>query len=237
MMSLRPAVRSIENEMMQEMLCALTPEQQAEADLLDGIVRVGWGRPDAVFRRVFTARFLPGATEEQMARFDEMMRVSATADAAERLRAVWAEIDIRPHLAEVRVPTLVAHAREDMVVPFEEGRILAAGIPGARLLSLPSRNHLPLGDEPAWPVFVRELHAFLGTTAPSPVVAADTLSPREREVLRLVTSGLSNEDIAERLYLSARTVERHLSNSYAKLGLTGRGARAAAAAYVSRADG
>src|SRR5689334_2099356 len=75
----------------------LTPEQQAEADVLDGIVRVGWGRSDAVFRRVFTARFLPGAAEEQMARFDEMMRVSATADAAQRLRAVWAEIDIRPH--------------------------------------------------------------------------------------------------------------------------------------------
>jgi pimeloyl-ACP methyl ester carboxylesterase/DNA-binding CsgD family transcriptional regulator len=215
----------------------LTPEQQAELDVLDGIVRVGWGRPDAVFRRVFTARFLPGATEEQMARFDEMMRVSTTADVAGRLRAVWGEIDIRPHLPHVAVPALVAHARDEVVIPFEEGRILAAGIPGARLLSLDSRNHLPLADEPAWPVFLRELQTFLGT-APSPAVAvADELSPREREVLRLVTSGMSNDEIAARLYLSARTVERHLSNSYAKLGLTGRGARAAAAAYVSRTSG
>ena len=218
-------------------LRCLTPEQRAEADVLDGIVRVGWGRPDPVFRRVFTARFLPGASEEAMARFDEMMRVSATAELADRLRAVWGGIDIRPQLAQVAVPTLVAHARDEVVIPFEEGRILAAGIPGARLLSLDSRNHLPLADEPAWPVFVRELHAFLGTAAPPPVRVADELSPREREVLRLVTRGLSNEEIAERLYLSARTVERHLSNSYTKLGLSGRGARAAAAAYVSRTSG
>lgn len=215
----------------------LAPEQQAEMDVLDGIVRVGWGRPDPVFRRVFTARFIPGASEEQMARFDEMMRVSTSARTAMRLRAAWGGIDIRELLPQVGVPTLVVHARDEVMVPFEEGRILAAGIPDARLLSLDSRNHLPLADEPAWPVFVRELHTFLGTAPAPPVVVTEALSPREREVLRLVTSGLSNEEIAARLFLSARTVERHLSNSYAKLGVTGKGARAAAAAYVSRAGG
>lgn len=215
----------------------LTAEQRAEADVLDGIVRVGWGREDPVFRRVFTARFMPGAPAEQMARFDEMMRVSAEPEMARRLRAVWAEIDIRDRLADVAVPTLVAHARNDCVVPFEEGRLLAAGIPHARLLPLDSRNHLPLADEPAWPVFVRELNSFLGTPAAPPAAPTEALSAREREVLRLVSAGLGNEEIAARLFLSARTVERHLSNSYAKLGLAGKGARAAAAAYVSRVDG
>ena len=215
----------------------LSAEHQAEVDLLDGIVRVGWGRPDPVFRRVFTARFMPDATPEQMARFDEMMRVSASSQMAGRLREVWGHIDIRERLGQVAVPTLVAHARDEVVVPFEEGRILAAGIPGARLLPLSSRNHLPLANEPAWPVFLRELRAFLGSAPAPPSAAHEALSPREREVLLLVTSGLSNEEIAARLYLSARTVERHLSNSYAKLGLTGKGARAAAAAYVSRTEG
>ena len=58
------------------------------------------------------------------------------------------------------------------------------------------------------------------------------LSGREREILQLLASGLSNDDIAQRLYLSIRTVERHVSNIYAKLGAEGRHARAVATAYA-----
>ena len=60
------------------------------------------------------------------------------------------------------------------------------------------------------------------------------MSTRELEVLALVADGLSNEEIAARLYLSVRTVERHLSNVYAKLRVSGKAARAAAAARFSR---
>jgi ATP/maltotriose-dependent transcriptional regulator MalT len=58
------------------------------------------------------------------------------------------------------------------------------------------------------------------------------LSAREREILRMMAAGLSNEDIAARLVLSIRTVERHVSNIYAKLGAAGRNARAVATAYA-----
>ena len=64
-----------------------------------------------------------------------------------------------------------------------------------------------------------------------------TLSNRERDVLELVAEGLNNEEIAARLYISARTVERHLANIYAKLGVSGKAARAAAAARFARANG
>jgi ATP/maltotriose-dependent transcriptional regulator MalT len=58
------------------------------------------------------------------------------------------------------------------------------------------------------------------------------LSGREREILRLLATGHSNEDIARRLFVSIRTVERHVSNIYAKLGAEGRHARAVATAYA-----
>jgi DNA-binding CsgD family transcriptional regulator len=96
------------------------------------------------------------------------------------------------------------------------------------------RNHILLADEPAWPEFLAELHAFLGRAEPSVAEALPELSPRELEVLGLVSAGLDNEGIAARLYLSVRTVERHLSNIYAKLGVSGKAARAAAAARFSR---
>jgi RNA polymerase sigma factor (sigma-70 family) len=78
--------------------------------------------------------------------------------------------------------------------------------------------------------------AFLGADERARPRAADLsdLSAREREVLELVAAGMSNEQIAERLFLSTRTVERHLANVYAKLRLSGKSARAAAAAHFPR---
>jgi DNA-binding NarL/FixJ family response regulator len=116
------------------------------------------------------------------------------------------------------------------VVPVEEGRLLAALIPDSRLVLLDSANHILLGDEPAWDELVSTLGAFLGSPeGPAPATIAGDLSPREREVLELVAAGFSNDAIADRLVLSVRTVERHLSNAYAKLGVSGKAARAAAA--------
>jgi DNA-binding NarL/FixJ family response regulator len=78
----------------------------------------------------------------------------------------------------------------------------------------------------------------IATTAPAGGVAppepVEDLSAREREVMNLVAAGLSNKEIAEQLFLSVRTVERHLSNVYVKLRVSGKAARAAAAVRFSR---
>ena len=60
----------------------------------------------------------------------------------------------------------------------------------------------------------------------------DRLSRRETEILHLIGEGKDNNEIADELFLSIRTVERHISNIYQKLGVTGKAARKAATAYA-----
>lgn len=71
------------------------------------------------------------------------------------------EINVRPLLPSLSVPTLVFHSDRDRVAPPHEGRILAAEIPGARFVPLPSANHILLAGEPAWKIFREELTSFL----------------------------------------------------------------------------
>jgi pimeloyl-ACP methyl ester carboxylesterase/DNA-binding CsgD family transcriptional regulator len=208
--------------------------QREQAEVLISLVRVGWAQANPVFRRVFTNLFIPEATPEQMEWFDELQRVTTSAENAVKLRRARQNVDVAALAAQVSVPTLVMHARDDALVPFEHGRLLATTIPGARLVTLEGRNHILLADEPVWQIFLSEFHTFLGTPEPVTVGALSDLSAREREVMELVAGGLSNEEIAERLFLSVRTVERHLSNVYAKLRVSGKAARAAAAARFSQ---
>jgi DNA-binding NarL/FixJ family response regulator len=76
----------------------------------------------------------------------------------------------------------------------------------------------------------REVLADLGGAQADEAVPFAGLTRREAEVLRLVARGSANQDIAADLVISVRTVERHISNIYLKLGLEGPAARASAAA-------
>ncbi|GHD01962.1 alpha/beta fold hydrolase [Zhihengliuella salsuginis] len=206
-----------------------SPRARAEADLMVDLIRTGWGKANPAFRRIFTTLFVPDASIEQMTWFDEMQRISASPDTAALMRNARQRIDVLPLLPRVKAPTLVMHARDDAVAPFEQGRVLAAGIDGARLVPLDGRNHILLADEPAWPAFTRELDGFLGGGA-SAGSATGSLTARQTDVLRLLAGGRSNAEIAAALHLSEHTVHRHVANIYRTLGL---GSRAAAAAYAA----
>jgi pimeloyl-ACP methyl ester carboxylesterase/DNA-binding CsgD family transcriptional regulator len=211
-----------------------SPSGAEQARLMISLIRMGWAQDEPAFRRLFTTLFIPDATPEQMQWFDDLQRVTAEPESAVRIWEARGRDDVSNEAAQVTTPTLVLHARDDALVPFPEGRLLATWIPGARFVPLEGRNHILLADEPAWAQFRSELRAFLG---PTETVARDELrelSNRELDVLALVAEGLSNEEIAARLYLSVRTVERHLSNIYAKLHVSGKAARAAAAARFTR---
>jgi DNA-binding CsgD family transcriptional regulator len=165
-----------------------------------------------------------------------MQQVSADAETASGIRQASYHTDVTAAAAELAVPTLVLHVREDAVAPFEEGRRLAGLIPGAELVPIEGRNHILGPEDPAWSVFVAELRRFLATAATPRERVLERLSRRERDVLERVAAGEDNEHIAAGLTLSVRTVERHLSNIYLKLGVTGKAARAAAAARFLRGD-
>ena len=221
-------------------LADATPEEIELDATFDSLIRVGWERPTPEFRRVFTSLMIPDATEEQMRWLDELQRMAVTADTAVVARAQRRNADVRHLLPRLDVPTLVLQCRDEKMNSFAQARHLASHIEGARLVALESKNHILLADEPAWPHFVREVDTFLeddraaAPTATTPAAEAVTglLSARELDVLRAAALGRDNDAIAAELHLSIRTVERHLQNVYAKLGLQGRTARTAAVARL-----
>ena len=73
-----------------------------------------------------------------------------------------ADIDVRSELGNIRAETLVCHSRQDGNSPLHCGKAVAEAIEGARFVELESPNHILLQVEPAWPVLVREMRAFLG---------------------------------------------------------------------------
>ncbi len=199
------------------------------------MIKVGFGRKDSTFRRVFTSLMIPGASEEQAGWLDALQARATCTENAVRSRAERMHVDVSEIVPDVAAPTLVVHARGDRMVGFARGRELAARIPGARLVMLDSDNHITLADEPAWPEFVDELAAFLiadRVAGRTPDATLRSLTERELEVLRLIGRGSDNQQVARQLTLSVRTVERHLTSVYAKLGVSGRSARAAAVARL-----
>jgi pimeloyl-ACP methyl ester carboxylesterase len=110
---------------------------------------------------MFTCRFIPEATPAHEQWFDELQRVSTSAENAAHLMEVDSDIDVRGLLPSVNVPTLVLHCDRERAVNPEHGRLLAAEIRGARYVSLPSANHLLMEEEAAWRMLLAELSLFL----------------------------------------------------------------------------
>src|SRR5262245_2266294 len=171
-----------------------------EYEAIVELVRRGWGRDNPAFRQVFTSRFIPGGTSEQLEWFNELCRKTLSPDVAAQLLELRAHIDVSDLLGSVQAPTLVIHARDDAVCPITEGRFIAAEIPGSQFVELDSANHILLEDEPAWGRFCEAVLEFMGLPVPSAGDAAfASLSAREREILVLITEGLGNAAIGERL--------------------------------------
>lgn len=198
------------------------PEERRRREAVVELTELGWGKPDPVFRRLYTSMFLPRGTEEQLQWYDELCARSTSPEMAARLMRAQSQADFSDLPARVSVPTLVLHAREDAVVPFSEGVSIAAGIPGAEFVQLESGNHILLEDEPAWDRFRQAVLEFTGRPSVDEDPMFHSLSERERQILTGLTEGRTNRDIGAKLFISEKTVRNHLTHIFEKLGVSTR---------------
>lgn len=140
-----------------------TPEMLEEREVLLRLAQVGWGKEHPAFRQVFTSLFIPEGSPEQVHWFNDLQRITTSPENAVRIMKAFDSLDVQEMAKRIDIPTLVLHAKDDLRIPFAEGRLLASLIPGARFVPLEGRNHILLENEPSWPRFLNEIRNFLGT--------------------------------------------------------------------------
>jgi len=202
--------------------------QNAEMFLLEGLTRardsgirrwsrwylVGLAEVARLRGLVIHAARLIGASEGALSSLDSHYE-PATHDEINRIIA-----SVRAEFDEETFTRLCAEGR---TMSLDEAIAFSAGsLPD--ISSEPEQPHVPAGTAS----LSQGSTTLEGRETPYP----DNLTEREVEVLRLIAVGKSNEEIARELILSLRTVERHISNIYQKIGATGKVARAAATAYA-----
>jgi pimeloyl-ACP methyl ester carboxylesterase/DNA-binding CsgD family transcriptional regulator len=173
---------------------------------------------------------------EEEKRWAGLINDSVTGETMARMMELGMDLDVSGLLPRVACPTLVCHSRNDLLWPFELGVRLAEGIPNARLVTLDGDRAGPFTDPQsaidAMDAFLREQAPVLGPSATEPGdTAKKPLTPRETEVLRLIAAGLTSKEISHQLSVSVRTVGRHITNIYDKIGAR---SRADATSYALR---
>lgn len=138
------------------------PEEHARREAVMALTELGWGTDNPAYRHIFSQTFMPDAAADTLAWFDELQRQTTSARNAARFQDAFGKIDVRHRLGQVKAPTLVLHSKYDQRIPLSMGRDLASGIPGAQFVPLESRNHVLVGDEPAWSHCTSAIAAFLG---------------------------------------------------------------------------
>jgi pimeloyl-ACP methyl ester carboxylesterase/DNA-binding CsgD family transcriptional regulator len=179
------------------------------------IINAHWGLGSEVLADIFA----PEANASTRAAFAAYQRRSSSAHTAAELLRLCYRIDVTDVLGDVAAPTLVVHRKDDRAAPLEQGRHLAACIPQAQLEIVPGSSHLPYtGDVSS---LVTSVRRFLGLPASS-TAAAPELTPRQREVAALVSLGLTNREIGERLGIDERSAEGHVERIRLRLGVRSR---------------
>lgn len=171
--------------------------------------------------------------EKEQQQWIDLIFNSISGETMARMVEAGIDLDVSDLLKEVRCPALVCHSRNDMQWPFALGRRLAEGIPNARLVPLEGDSGGSFTDPAA---ALDAIDAFLTEQMPATALTdgsrhAKPLTPRETEILRLISNGMTSKEISLHLSLSVRTVGRHITNIYDKISAH---SRAEATAYALR---
>jgi class 3 adenylate cyclase/pimeloyl-ACP methyl ester carboxylesterase len=143
----------------------LTAAGRERLAAMNTLVKQGWGADNPAFRQMFTSLLMPTANKDQADAFNELQRLSASPECAARYLETVGDLTVLELLPQVKAPTIVMHVRDDSLVPSTLGRELAAGIPGARFVALPGKNHIPLEQDPGVPRLFEELKDFLSNVS------------------------------------------------------------------------
>src|SRR5262245_32736642 len=193
-------------------------EMMEQREMQVKLIQFGWDRADPSFRQVFSTQFMPDAPIEAIHSFNDFMPLTSSAKNAAEIFSKNSYIDVQDEARRLKCPTLVLHGRGDLRIPFEEGRLAAGLIPGASFVSLETRNHLMMQEEPAWGAFLAAMAEFYPPAAGGRAAAGfPGLTPRESEVLDLIAQGLDNAQIAARLDLSEKTVRNNITHIFDKI--------------------
>jgi pimeloyl-ACP methyl ester carboxylesterase/DNA-binding CsgD family transcriptional regulator len=198
------------------------PEEAEKARLMLDLTRLGWGQDNHPFAKVWASNFQPGGSIEHVRSWCSQQRVATSPETAVRLLQIGWNTDVREAARKIKCPVLILHPERDVVVPIEQGRMLAGLIPDCRFVQIDTENHMPLADEPAWPRIVEEIEDFLRQPAgqnAGKALPLDELTPRERAVLEGIAEGLDNTEIAASLGLSEKTVRNHITRVFDKIGV------------------
>jgi DNA-binding winged helix-turn-helix (wHTH) protein/pimeloyl-ACP methyl ester carboxylesterase len=132
-----------------------------KADAFLTLFREGFSPENRTIRQMLKYSIFPTGEDEQLQWFNDLQQITTSPETAVRIRQTTFGIDVRDLLPLVTTPTLVLHCRHDPAEPFDEARLIAAGIPGSRLVALEGRNHLIFDSEPGWDQLREEIISFL----------------------------------------------------------------------------
>ena len=137
------------------------PDAAAESEALVTLIRQGWAAENPAFRQTITSLFMPDASPEEAAWFNDFQKTCAPAENMACFREMFDEMDVSDLLDDVKVPTLVIHCSDDSIAPLSEGKFLASRIAGAQFVMLKSKNHMIFENEPEFPRFIQSIRDFI----------------------------------------------------------------------------